>query len=158
MRKLTTFVLTLFLYSHLAFGVEGNIPKLLKEFEAYAEEQRKAWEIPGMAIAIIKGNEILLSKGFGQRGLSDPRPVDEDTLFQIGSLTKAFTSALVAMAVDRNQLKWTDKVIFLILLPVLDPVLPIKMFFFLLLHTFLKKFLKELTRRCLKKRFSPCWI
>lgn len=107
----TFFLLVILFYSHLTLAEEKNLSELIKKFETYAEEQRKAWNIPGMAIAIIKGDETLFSKGFGQRGLTDSRPVDEDTIFQIGSLTKAFTSALVAMAVDRKEINWDDKVI-----------------------------------------------
>jgi CubicO group peptidase (beta-lactamase class C family) len=90
---------------------ENKQDQTISKFEAYAEEQRKAWQIPGMAIGIIKEQEILLAKGYGQRGLDDKRPVDENTIFQIGSLSKAFTAALVAINVDKKLLKWEDKVI-----------------------------------------------
>lgn len=84
---------------------------LLKNFETYAIEQQKIWEVPGMAIAIVKDQKVVFAKGFGQRGLADSRPVDTETLFQIGSLSKAFTVALVAKAIDKEQVKWEDKVI-----------------------------------------------
>lgn len=82
----------------------------IKQFAEYAEKERIAWEIPGMAIGIVKGDKILLLKGFGTRGLNDSKPVDEETIFQIGSLSKAFTSALAAISVDKGLLKWEDKV------------------------------------------------
>lgn len=87
------------------------IDKLLKDFEKYAENQRKEWNVQGMAIAIIKDDKVLLSKGYGQRGIKDTRLVNENTLFQIGSLSKAFTSALIALGVDKEWVKWDDKVI-----------------------------------------------
>jgi CubicO group peptidase (beta-lactamase class C family) len=92
-------------------SVEKEMADLLKNFETYAVEQQKIWEVPGMAIAIVKDQEVVFAKGFGQRGLSDRRLVDIDTLFQMGSLSKAFTSALVAKAVDKELLKWNEKVI-----------------------------------------------
>lgn len=85
--------------------------QLIKRFETYVEEQRQVWKVPGLAIGIIKGDDVLLLRGFGQRGLNDKQPVNEETIFQIGSLTKAFTSALVAIAEDKRWLKWNDKVI-----------------------------------------------
>ncbi|PJD97030.1 MAG: hypothetical protein CK425_04540 [Parachlamydia sp.] len=93
------------------YGLEEQLSQTIKNFEKLAEEERLAWKVPGMAIAIIKGDDIILAKGYGQRGLTDTRPVDETTLFQIGSLSKAFTAALVAIAEDRKLLKWNDRVI-----------------------------------------------
>lgn len=90
---------------------DPNLEQLLKRFETYADEQRKLWEVPGMAIGIVKGNDVLLLKGYGQRGLKDKEPVNDETIFQIGSLSKAFTSALVAIGEDRKLFKWDDKVI-----------------------------------------------
>ena len=99
----------------LLFTTEGfandQLDRTLKEFERYAKDARKKWDVPGMAIGIVKGDKVVFTKGFGQRGIQDKRPVDEGTMFQIGSLTKGFTSALVAIGADRKWLKWDDKVI-----------------------------------------------
>ncbi|MCB1149773.1 MAG: serine hydrolase, partial [Chlamydiia bacterium] len=84
--------------------------QFLQEFEAYAEGERKVWGVPSMAIAIVSEDKILYEKGFGARGLDDKRPVTKDTLFQIGSLTKAFTAALVAMGVEERRFEWTTPV------------------------------------------------
>lgn len=106
------FILSLlFLVSILSLWSEEKTEKLLKDFETYAEAQRKDWNVQGMAIAIVKDGKVILSKGYGQRGLNDKRPVDENTIFQIGSLSKAFTSALIAIGVDKGWVKWDDKVI-----------------------------------------------
>lgn len=90
---------------------DKNLSQILKDFDQYAEQQRQAWQIPGMAIGIVKDQDVILIKGYGQRGIQDTRPVDETTLFQIGSLSKAFTAALVAISVDKGRLKWEDNVI-----------------------------------------------
>lgn len=87
------------------------VQSILKNFEKYAEEQQREWRVQGMAIGIIKDDKIILVKGYGQRGMDDKQPVDENTIFQIGSLTKAFTSALVSIGVDKKWLKWDDTVI-----------------------------------------------
>lgn len=94
-----------------ASPADEKMVALLKNFERYAEEQRVLWKIPGMAIAIVKDQDVVLEKGFGQRGIKNTQPVDQNTLFQIGSLSKAFTSTLLAIANDRDLLKWEDKVI-----------------------------------------------
>lgn len=111
MNKLALFFPFLFIACAFHLLADEQMDKLLKDFENYAETQRKEWNVQGMAIAIIKDDKVLLSKGYGQRGLTDKRPVDENTLFQIGSLSKAFTSALIALAIDKEWMKWDDKVI-----------------------------------------------
>lgn len=90
---------------------DARLEKILKKFDTYAEESRIAWKVYGMSIGIIQGDKIIFAKGYGQRGINDIRPVDENTIFQIGSLSKAFTSALVAISVDKGWLKWEDKVL-----------------------------------------------
>lgn len=106
---------TIFLFSIFqifqASKANDKLEPILKKFEKYAEEQQKEWHVQGMAIAIIKEDKIILAKGYGQRGIDDKRPVDENTFFQIGSLTKGFTAALVSIGVDKGWLKWDDKVI-----------------------------------------------
>ena len=64
-----------------------------------------------MAISIVQGDEMIYAKGFGVKKVGENDPVDEKTIFQIGSTSKAFTAALVAMMVDEGKLHWKDKVI-----------------------------------------------
>jgi CubicO group peptidase (beta-lactamase class C family) len=66
--------------------------------------------IPGMAAAVVYNGQVVYIKGYGARALDDAAPVDEDTIFQIGSTSKAFTSALTAMMVDEGKFAWTDRV------------------------------------------------
>jgi CubicO group peptidase (beta-lactamase class C family) len=63
-----------------------------------------------MAIAIIEGDKTLLSKGYGVQSTATGIPVTDSTLFAIASNSKAFTSAALAMLVDRGQIAWDDKV------------------------------------------------
>ena len=64
----------------------------LNGFDDYVNKALKDWELPGLAIAIVKNDKIVYAKGFGVRKLGDPAPVDEKTLFAIGSSSKAFTA------------------------------------------------------------------
>jgi len=77
-------------------------------FDDYVAKAIKDWEVPGLAIAIVKDDKIVFAKGYGVRELGKPAPVDEHTLFAIGSSSKAFTAASIAMLADEGKLKWDD--------------------------------------------------
>lgn len=68
------------------------------------------FNVPGMAIAIVKDNELVLAKGYGVRKAGSDQLVDENTSFAIASNTKAFTAAALAILVDEGKIKWSDKV------------------------------------------------
>lgn len=80
----------------------------LNGFDDYVNKAIRDWEVPGVAVAVIKDDKIVLAKGYGVRKIGEPAPVDERTLFAIGSSSKAFTAAAVAMLVDEGKLKWND--------------------------------------------------
>jgi CubicO group peptidase (beta-lactamase class C family) len=79
-------------------------------FDAYVARALTTLETPGAAIAVVKDGRVLLAKGYGRRRLGEPAVVDEHTLFQIASNTKAFTTAALAMLVDEKRLGWDDAV------------------------------------------------
>lgn len=81
------------------------------DFDDYVNKAIKDWGVPGVAIAIVKDDRIVYAKGFGVRELNKPEPVDQHTLFAIGSSSKAFTAASLAMLVDEKKLKWDDPAI-----------------------------------------------
>lgn len=81
------------------------------DFDAYVNRAMKDWGVPGVAIAIVKDDKIVFAKGFGVRELNKPEPVDEHTLFAIGSSSKAFTAAVLAILVDQAKIKWDDPAI-----------------------------------------------
>lgn len=107
MKTLTIF-LCLLCHSY-SFGKE--LPTILNDFDAYAEKSFKEWNVVGMSIAIVKDGKTVYSKGFGKRKLNDDALVTPETLFQIGSISKSFTTALTAIAADKKLLKWDDTVI-----------------------------------------------
>ncbi len=80
----------------------------LNGLDDYVNRALKDWEVPGVAIAIIKNDKVVFAKGYGVRKIGDPTPVDEKTLFAIGSASKAFTAASVAMLADEGKLKFDD--------------------------------------------------
>ena len=70
----------------------------------------KTFDVPGIAIAIVKDGKVVATQGFGVRQLGKPEPVTDKTLFEIASNSKAFTAAALAMLVDEGKLAWDDKV------------------------------------------------
>ncbi|MEK6408637.1 MAG: serine hydrolase [Acidobacteriota bacterium] len=79
-----------------------------KDFDEYVNKALKDWDVPGLAIAVVKNDQVVFAKGYGVRKLGDPAAVDAKTLFAIGSSSKAFTSASIAMLMDEGKLKWDD--------------------------------------------------
>lgn len=80
------------------------------DLDEFAARVLKEFEVPGLAVAIVKDGKVVLSKGYGVRKLGDTAPVDENTLFGIASNTKAFTTAALAMLVDEGKIAWDDPV------------------------------------------------
>src|ERR1700685_4702189 len=76
------------------------------DLDAYVASSMKTFEVPGLALAIVKDGKIFVAKGYGVRKVGDPTPVDEYTMFGIGSNTKAFTTAALATLVDTGRLSW----------------------------------------------------
>ncbi len=94
----------------LSAGFAFSQPAPLADFDAYVADAVRDWEVPGLAIAIVKDGQVVFAKGYGVRELGRPEPVDEHTLFAIGSTTKAMTAAAVGMLVDEGKLQWDDRV------------------------------------------------
>jgi CubicO group peptidase (beta-lactamase class C family) len=68
------------------------------------------WQIPGLAVAVVKDGKVALIKGYGVREAGKPDRVDEKTLFMIGSNTKAFTATALALLESEKKLSLDDKV------------------------------------------------
>ena len=78
----------------------------LEGFEDFVESVRKDWSVPGLAVAIIKDGQVILARGFGRRDLERDLPAGADTIFALGSSSKAFTTAALAMLADEGKLDW----------------------------------------------------
>lgn len=104
------FTLLLSLFSLQVNAQENLYREQLDQLDRYYAKALIDWIVPGMAIAIVKGNEVIFAKGYGVKDVNTGEPVDSETLFPIASNTKAFTSAALAILVDRGQIKWDDRV------------------------------------------------
>jgi CubicO group peptidase (beta-lactamase class C family) len=82
----------------------------LAGLDAYTAKAVKEWNVPGLAIVVVKGDSTLFMKGYGLRELGKPDPVTPNTLFSIGSNTKSMTAAVIGMLVDDGKMRWDDKV------------------------------------------------
>lgn len=80
-------------------------------FDAYVQSAMRTWETPGVAVSLVRDGKMLSAKGYGVRTIGAPAPVDENTVFAVASLTKAFTAAALATLVDEKKLSWDDHVV-----------------------------------------------
>lgn len=81
-----------------------------RELDRIAEQAIVDWKIPGLAVAVVEKGKITHVAGYGVREADTSLPVDGDTLFGIGSTTKAFTTTAIAMLVADGRMSWDDPV------------------------------------------------
>ncbi|WP_166881463.1 serine hydrolase [Massilia mucilaginosa] len=91
--------------------VAAGAPARAYDLDADVARVMQTFDVPGMAIAIVKDGKVVATRGFGVRKLGEPAPVDGKTIFEVASNSKAFTAAALAMLVDDGKLEWDDKVI-----------------------------------------------
>jgi CubicO group peptidase (beta-lactamase class C family) len=84
--------------------------KAITDFTALCDSLRKRSHIVGMSVALVKDDKVLISNGFGERELGKGNAVDDKTLFAIGSSSKAFTAASLAILADDGKLDWEKPV------------------------------------------------
>ena len=82
-----------------------------REIDSLVEKTLKTFDVPGIAVAIVKDDKVIHSKGYGVRSLNTKQKVDANTLFGIASNSKAFTTAALGILIDEKKLSWDDKVI-----------------------------------------------
>ena len=80
----------------------------LEGLDEYILKAMKDWELPGLAVAILKDGKVVLAKGYGVKDVGTNEPVNEHTIFAIGSNTKAFTATAIALLVQDKELDWDD--------------------------------------------------
>jgi CubicO group peptidase (beta-lactamase class C family) len=78
--------------------------------DSLVKEALQSWEVPGAAVAIVRDDQVIYLKGHGVKELGKDVPVTPDTVFPIGSCTKAFTTAAMALLVDDGKMHWDDPV------------------------------------------------
>jgi CubicO group peptidase (beta-lactamase class C family) len=94
----------------VALSVSAQAPPDVPALDAYFTRALADWDVPGMAVAIVKDGRIVIEKGYGVRERGQPGHVDERTLFAIASNTKAFTAAAIAALVDQQKVGWDEPV------------------------------------------------
>jgi CubicO group peptidase (beta-lactamase class C family) len=77
--------------------------------ERYVDAAIRTWKVPGLAIAIVRNDSVIYAKGFGVQAVGASAAVDDRTLFEIGSSSKAFTATLVAMLVSDGRMQYDQK-------------------------------------------------
>src|ERR1700724_584420 len=92
-------------------AMEARVQTLIPDLEAYIQSGMKVFDVPGLAIGIVLGDRLVYARGFGVRSKTGGVPVDTRTVFQIGSTTKAFLAATMAIMVDRGKFRWDDRVV-----------------------------------------------
>jgi CubicO group peptidase (beta-lactamase class C family) len=86
------------------------LPAQLQDLDAYVDDVRRTFQVPGIAVAVVKDGEIVMARGWGERALGEG-PVDGHTLFAIASNTKAFTATALNMLAEEGKLSLDDRVI-----------------------------------------------
>ncbi len=80
----------------------------LDGFEEFIAQAVKDFNVPGVGLAVVAGGEVVFAEGVGYRDLENELPMTPDTLFAIGSTTKAMTSTVLGMFVDDGKLEWDE--------------------------------------------------
>ncbi len=104
MKKLVNSIICLLTLTHSFSQITES------QLDELVERSRSVFNVPGIAVAIIKDGKIVISKGYGVTNIKTNQKVDENTLFGIASNSKAFTAAALAILIEEGKLKWDDKV------------------------------------------------
>lgn len=103
------------LISITAKAQSAKLPKSIKDtsayFDNYVKKAVKDWDIPGLAIVVVKNNEVVFKKTYGVTNINTAQAVNSQTLFACASTTKAMTATAMGILVDQGKVKWDDPVI-----------------------------------------------
>jgi CubicO group peptidase (beta-lactamase class C family) len=94
-----------------ALSTSGLAAGLPDDFDEYITSGMAAWKIPGLSLVIVKDGEVVHAKGYGFLEAGKPEEVNQDTIFAIGSTSKAFTAAAIGTLVDQKKIRWDDRVV-----------------------------------------------
>jgi len=83
----------------------------LSGIDAWVGRAMKTFDVPGLALTIVKDGQVVVAKGYGLKKLGEQAPVDTQTLFGIASNTKAFTATALGMLVEEGKIRWDGRVI-----------------------------------------------
>src|SRR3954470_4361205 len=110
MKKYTWLLFLCFVLCTMCTNAQEE-PSFVKDsLDNYVQRALQEWKIPGVAVCIVKDGKIVVSKGYGIKELGRLGKVDENTLFMIGSNTKAFTATALAILDADKKISIDDKV------------------------------------------------
>lgn len=90
--------------------LDKKLEKRLEKFREFMNTEMKKWEVPGIGVGIVKDGKVIFAEGFGLRNVEKNLPVTTDTLFAIGSASKAFTTMDIGILVDEGKVEWDKPV------------------------------------------------
>src|ERR671926_634118 len=110
-KRVAPFVLLLLLITSTSIFSQDVVPAFVTDsLDGYVNRALTDWQIPGVAVCIVKGNKVVAMKGYGVTEAGTNNKVDENTLFMIGSNTKAFTATALALLEAEKKLSLDDRV------------------------------------------------
>src|ERR1700682_4139055 len=105
------FLFTFFLQRLCAQSNDQPEPAFLHDsLDSYIQKGLKDWNLPGLAIVIVKDGKVIRMKGYGVRDIETKKAVDENTLFMIASNTKLFTGSSLALLETQGKLSLDDPI------------------------------------------------
>jgi CubicO group peptidase (beta-lactamase class C family) len=110
LRDLVFAEVLVFLHTAVVAGATGSDDPLAG-IDAYVQAALTDWQTPGLAVAVIKDGNLVLSRGYGVCRAGAETTVDENTIFPIASVTKVFTATCLALLVEEGTLAWSDPVV-----------------------------------------------
>ena len=115
MKKQVAFIVGALLFTQGLLAQKSKILKTATDtaaaFDAYVQKSIKEWEIPGLAIVVVKNNKIVFKNSYGTTELGTSNKVNNQTLFACASTTKAMTATAMGILVDQGKVNWDDPVI-----------------------------------------------
>ena len=112
-RFLPTLLFGIFLILPARAENKDIVIPLLPKLEALIKQAMKKKQIPGLAVAVVSRGNIIYMKGFGVRTVGKPEPITKETVFQLGSISKAISSTLIAVLTKQNVLHLDHPIDFL---------------------------------------------
>jgi CubicO group peptidase (beta-lactamase class C family) len=109
MKKALSLLVIIF-FAYIIPACSEDFPPTKMTLDDKIEQAMKQWQIPGLAVVVVKDGETALMKGFGTREAGKDLPINENTYFHIHSNSKTFTAYLFGMLVDEGKLKWDDPI------------------------------------------------
>lgn len=107
--KIRLITISLLLLINTSYAVAQNLSS--KDIDDYAARILKEFEVPGMAVAVVKDGKVVHARGYGVKKLGETEPFTSNTLMGVASNSKAFTAAALAILVDEGKIAWDDAVI-----------------------------------------------